>query len=47
MGMSHHAAVDPSDPGHLFVVYSVGTGGAGVVAISRDGGNTWSLALVA
>jgi hypothetical protein len=41
-GNEPHAAVDPSDPGHVSVLYSTGGAAAGVVATTRDGGDTWS-----
>lgn len=41
-GNSPHAAVDPSHPGHVAVVYSAGDAVAAVAATSTDGGSSWS-----
>jgi hypothetical protein len=41
-GNSPHAAVDPSHPGHVAVVYNAGDSVAAVAATSNDGGSSWS-----
>jgi hypothetical protein len=41
-----HAAVDPSDANHISAVYSLGDSTAEVVGTSRDGGKTWSRAVL-
>jgi len=41
-GNSPHAAVDPSRPGHVAVVYTAGDSVAAIAATSTDGGSSWS-----
>jgi hypothetical protein len=45
-GNGPHAAIDPSHPTHVAVVYSVGNAAADAVASSTEGGATWTRQLL-